>query len=253
MRIGLAWMFLFCLGMSCTPGDVVVTEPDDDAATDDDDLGPNEPPGAAVIAISPEEPSGADDLVCMVVEEAVDPDGDAVTYLFAWTVHGSETNLVEDTVPGEYTVDGDEWVCTVTPFDGRDEGPVATATTSIGINVFEQVQELSGGPSTLECPQCDFTFDVTYTTISVQGACYYSCWVLFPDGVYHMGYSSEAGWIYLYTGNGYGEYTWYPWYYAQLDGNHIDFHWYGYYYVSAGYWDIDGDTLTGLATNTEGE
>ena len=66
-----------------------------------------------------------------------------------------------------------------------------------------------------------------------------------------MAYSSVAGMIMLYRADYYGGYVWYPWYYATLNGSHIEFIWDGYGYTSSGYWDIDGDTMTGQAVNAE--
>ena len=107
--------------------------------------------------------------------------------------------------------------------------------------------EPGGGPRRLAF---DYAFDVTYTTVSVTGTCSASCYILFPDDVYPMGYSPSYGMLVLYF-DYHGEVFWYPWYYAEVDGNHIDFWWDGYGYSSSGYWDVDGDSMTGQAVNEE--
>ncbi len=223
---------------------------DDSSPGDDDDVSGNLPPGAPSVAISPEEPNGADDLTCEIVAPSVDPDGDEVTYAYGWTANGSPTNQASATVPGEYTVEGDAWTCTVVPSDGQAEGPSASASVTVGSNVFEQVQELSGVAATDPCPDCVFTFDVTYTTVSQTGSCYLTCDFLFPDGVHTFGYSSEYEALMIYLS--YYVYSgWYIWYYAALDGDHLEFVWHGHGYTQGGYWEVDGDTMTGLAINSE--
>jgi hypothetical protein len=235
---------------ACNPGQMVFPGAGASCGDDDDHESNNQPPDAPTVTIDPAEPTGTDDLVCVIAEPSTDPDGDEVAYSYSWSVHGSPTNLGTDTVPGEYTGSGDEWTCTVVPSDGVDEGPPAVATIHIGANEFQQIQSLAGGPATVPCDSCDYAFDVTYTTVSVIGACSTSCYVLFADDTYSMGYSSGYGMLVLYF-DYQGEAFWYPWYYADVDGSHIDFWWDGYGYSSYGYWDIDGDSMTGQAVNEE--
>lgn len=239
------------LGLTaCGPAEMVFPGAGEPCADDDDSSSTNHPPEAPTVTIDPAEPTGADDLVCVIAQPSTDPDGDEVTYGFSWTVHGSPTNLTSDTVPGDYTGAGQEWTCTVTPDDGVDLGPAGVATVAIGANEFRQVQSLGGGPTEVVCDSCDYAFDVTYTTVSVTGACSTSCYVLFADDTYAMGYSPAYAMLMLYFSY-HGEAFWYPWYYAQVDGSHIDFWWDGYGYSSYGYWDVDGDTMTGQAVNEE--
>jgi hypothetical protein len=241
-----AWITPALFG--CGPGQMVF--PGAAAPCGDDDDSTNQPPDAPTVTIEPAEPTGADDLVCVITAPSTDPDGDEVTYAYSWAVGDSPTNLSSDTVVGEYTGDGQEWTCTVVPTDGTAEGPPGEATIAISGNEFRQIQSLSGGPSSVDCPDCDYAFDVTYTTVSVTGSCSTSCSVLFPDGAYSMGYSSAYSMIVRYFSY-HGEAVWYPWYYADVDDTHIDFWWDGYGYSSYGYWDMDGDTLTGQAVNEE--
>jgi len=249
IRIFLWALVLAGLLTACGPGRVVA--PGGLAPCDDDDVAiDNEAPLAPTVVIEPAEPTGADDLSCVIVEPSTDPDGDEVTYAYSWTVGGSPTNLSSDTVPDEYTGSGDEWVCTVVPSDGIAEGPPGEATIAIGANVFQQIQSLGGVTTEVPCDGCDYAFDVTYTTVSVTGTCSASCYILFPDDVYPMGYSPSYGMLVLYF-DYHGEVFWYPWYYAEVDGNHIDFWWDGYGYSSSGYWDVDGDSMTGQAVNEE--
>ena len=111
-------------------------------------------------------------------------------------------------------------------------------------------QSLAGVSSSVPCPSCDFAFDVTYTTVSEIGVCSFGCGVYLSDGVYPLGYMSYYGFIALYIS--YPPYAgWYAWYYASAAGPHIDFYWNGSGYSQYGYWDIQGQTMTGKAVNLE--
>lgn len=97
----------------------------------------NMPPTAPGVAIDPESPHLDDDLVCRVEIPSTDADLDAITYTITWEVDGSAytsattTTLTGDTVPRGATEDGQEWTCTVTPFDGEEAGPAGSATVEI--------------------------------------------------------------------------------------------------------------------------
>ena len=99
----------------------------------------NTPPTAPGTEIFPEAPqAGQHNLVCTVVTNAADDDNDAITYSATWTVDGAahtgatQTNFSGDTISSADTVETQEWVCTVTPNDGEEDGPTATATVVIG-------------------------------------------------------------------------------------------------------------------------
>ena len=100
-------------------------------------------------------------------------------------------------------------------------------------------QILTGVP-TNTCPQCDFTFDITFTTVAQNGSCLW-CWDL-ADGDYELGFSIGDGAIYLYYTGYYGS-DWYWWYYASMGGAHtVEFYYDSYYYSytfdQSGYWDF---------------
>ena len=113
---------------------------DDDGAFDCDDDGcaasPDctaapAPPEGLAIAIAPSAPTDADDLSCVIVTEAVDPNGDAVTYTRAWTVDGEDAGVDLETIPAGLTSGGETWTCTVTPSDGTLTGTPASASVTI--------------------------------------------------------------------------------------------------------------------------
>jgi hypothetical protein len=106
---------------------------DDGCAGSPDCVGTDEnaAPSGAAIAIEPAAPADADDLRCVIVTEATDPNGDAVTYAYAWTKNGADAGLTTDTVSEALTTGGDTWTCTVTPTDGALSGAPASATVTV--------------------------------------------------------------------------------------------------------------------------
>lgn len=105
-----------------------VTTPADDTGT------LNGAPGAPVVAISPESPGDSDALTVVIVEEAVDPDGDAVSYRFAWTRDGVDAGTTEE-ISASDTLGGEAWAVSAFASDGSEEGPAGTATVVIGVNL----------------------------------------------------------------------------------------------------------------------
>lgn len=91
----------------------------------------NGAPGAPVVVVEPERPRKADDLACRVTSHAVDPDGDAVAYTYAWwrderpvpAPAGSDPSRVD----ASRTARGQRWRCAATPSDGTLAGPPGTA------------------------------------------------------------------------------------------------------------------------------
>ncbi len=108
------------------------TDTDTDADTDTDTaIDSNAAPSAPTVSISPSEPTDADELTCAVVTESVDPDGDAVTYSYAW---GSDAggSASGPTVSASFTTVGETWTCSVTASDGALSS--AAGTASVGID-----------------------------------------------------------------------------------------------------------------------
>ncbi|MEC7987091.1 MAG: fibrinogen-like YCDxxxxGGGW domain-containing protein [Myxococcota bacterium] len=106
----------------------------------------NTPPGSPVISITPASPKeGEDDLVCTVDTEAVDIDGDSLTYLFNWYVDGTSytgaiDSSLESTVSYSVPLEDEIWECMVTAYDGTDYG------AAIGTSV-----EIQSGQADINC------------------------------------------------------------------------------------------------------
>lgn len=99
------------------------------------------PPSAPTIHLLPENPTSADDIICQVTG-SIDPEGEAVSYLYDWFINGNHV----DTVTGPsfsniITTRLDELECIVTPYDGSTRGVPATASTSI-LNASPTIPEV---------------------------------------------------------------------------------------------------------------
>jgi len=126
---------------------------------------------------------------------------------------------------------------------GDDDARVVVAGTYVE-------QSLAGATSTTATmADADYTFDITYTTVSSTGTSQYA----FPDGVYTFAYDSD----YQYGGYDapsifwyYGSWYWYYIAYPGQGGHTLEYAYpsWGQY----GYWDVTGGTaMTGMAINTQ--
>ena len=89
----------------------------------------NSPPSAPQVTIEPESPRRGDGLACRVAVDSEDPDGDKVTYQYAWWKNDSPVKPGPDparVAPGQITK-GQRWRCQVTPGDGSLQGPPGRA------------------------------------------------------------------------------------------------------------------------------
>jgi hypothetical protein len=126
-------LLAFGQGLAGCDGSGRIAVDDDGSDTDRGHTGPNTAPTAPTVSIAPAEPGGGDDLVANIVFEATDPDGDALTYRYAWVVDGApRADQTTATVPGSATQRGEVWQVYVRADDGRDQGPPGTASVSIG-------------------------------------------------------------------------------------------------------------------------
>lgn len=86
----------------------------------------NSPPAGSSAAIQPAAPRTTDALTCAPGAGA-DPDGDPVSFGFAWTVDGKPAVGTTGTFPATSTRKGQKIACVVTPKDGAASGPPITS------------------------------------------------------------------------------------------------------------------------------
>lgn len=90
------------------------------------------PPSAPEIAILPNPPAAGAPFSVTIVTPSDDEDGDEVSYTYAWTVDGTPAEAASAEISGEGTEDFQIWAVTVTPNDGRFDGPSASASVTVG-------------------------------------------------------------------------------------------------------------------------
>lgn len=112
----------------------------------DKDAGPTSGsrPPAPEVQIT-EDADGA--LTCSLIDELVDPDGDAVALRFAWLADSGFTATGERVAPAD-AARGGTWTCTATASDAEGDGPPGTATWTASGPVprqyaFQRVMNLS--------------------------------------------------------------------------------------------------------------
>jgi hypothetical protein len=89
----------------------------------------NSPPGAPQVVIEPEVARTRDELTCRVTVPSVDPDGDEVTYGYAWWRNEKPLAGASESgkLPAVATSNRDRFRCVVTPSDASARGPSAQA------------------------------------------------------------------------------------------------------------------------------
>lgn len=108
-----------------------VTDSGGSSATDSTSLTVNGLPTAPVVSIAPDPAVTTDELSVDIVTAAVDPEGDAITYRYAWFVDDAAA-AAAPTLPAGAFVRGDAVRVEVFASDGRAEGPPGLAAAVIG-------------------------------------------------------------------------------------------------------------------------
>lgn len=122
----------------------------------------NSPPSAPLFSVSPSLPSTTEDLRATMGAPSVDPDGDAVTYRYAWSQNGAlRDDQTGPVVPAAETARGERWEVSVVASDGSSESAPARAATTVA-NAAPTMSALSLSPATV------FTNDTI--TASVAGS-----------------------------------------------------------------------------------
>ncbi|MCA9572219.1 MAG: hypothetical protein KC656_30480, partial [Myxococcales bacterium] len=99
----------------------------------------NAPPVLTEVKLSPSAPTGSSTLTC-IPEGWYDAEGDTPDYRYAWTIvdgspDGIPADVTTDTFPASRLDVGEAVWCTVTPFDGQDEGAPVSSPTVARVNV----------------------------------------------------------------------------------------------------------------------
>lgn len=96
----------------------------------------NAPPSAPAVEISPAEPSERSALVCSLLSESSDDDGDEVDYTFTWEVDRAPFATTATTTHRGDTIEAGsasvgEWVCSVVADDGESTSEVGEARVDV--------------------------------------------------------------------------------------------------------------------------
>ena len=93
----------------------------------------NTPPSAPAVAVEPAIAHTGDDLLCRIVADSADADGDTVTYSYAWLRNDKPVPPGADprVVPASLVKKGDRFRCSATPRDGRQDGKPEIAEKTI--------------------------------------------------------------------------------------------------------------------------
>ena len=151
----------------------------------------NAAPTVPEIAILPEQfDVEMEDLVCVVLTESVDGDGDEITYTIEWDVDGvafteaDTTYQAGDTVPAVQLQADQVWTCTVTPSDGFDDGESAT------VSLLVEYPDLVLDASTTTLAAGSYVFDdvtlLNASTLFLEGE------VTIRASTFHVGSSSDV-------------------------------------------------------------
>ena len=112
---------------------VTVTDPS--TLTDNDEITihvapANLPPTDPTVSIQPPDPTSSDDLLCLA-SGSTDPDGDTVSYTFAWLRDGTLTGITTSEVVAAETARAEVWTCQVTADDGSLTSDTIEAAVTI--------------------------------------------------------------------------------------------------------------------------
>ena len=98
----------------------------------------NAPPATPVVAIQPSAPlEQVDPLLCALIGDVADPDGDVPSLSVSWSQDGNQaptgdtTTIPGDTLPAGQTLAGETWSCALTAEDGRGGASVGEASVRV--------------------------------------------------------------------------------------------------------------------------
>ncbi len=173
------------------------------------EIGNSEPGAPAGIVVQPAIPTPADTLFCSVATDATDPDGDAVTYGYTWTVDGSAviTNGDDPWLSPHQTPGGSVVSCTVTAFDATGDTPLeggnATSAdvtlTAANLNPNAAASRIAAGEAGSFAGEHTAIAPLATFSGSAQ-----ECLVVGKPSLFEVGPPEVDGELVIYQGNGIG-------------------------------------------------
>ncbi len=91
----------------------------------------NEPPSPPEVAIAPAAPTTLDTLTGSITADAIDAEGDTLSYTYRWYRNGDLQASTGSTMPASQTAHGDEWRLDVHANDGEWDSEAGSATVII--------------------------------------------------------------------------------------------------------------------------
>jgi hypothetical protein len=96
------------------------------------------------VNVTPNSPvEGVNDLTCLLVDESIDADEDALSYTFSWTLDGVAhvdtltTTYAGDTISLALTEAEQVWICSVFASDGTDTSAIASDGVLVRLNTAD--------------------------------------------------------------------------------------------------------------------
>ncbi len=128
---------------------------DCDGTADD---GCNSAPSLTSVVLAPDPAYETSTLTC--TPTGSDPDGESLSYVYAWDVSGSDPGTTGSSLTGDAFDKGDDVTCTVTPSDGTNTGASLASNT---VTVENSVPVASGVAISPTSPTAGDTLTCSYT------------------------------------------------------------------------------------------
>jgi hypothetical protein len=128
---GAVWLSTDSLTVGVHTVTLTATDTDGEACEAAISLSINGQPTAPVVVIEPGPAFTEDDLSAVIVTASTDPEGDPITYTYAWTVDGAPVATTDATILASETIKGELWEVTVTPADALSAGESATTDREV--------------------------------------------------------------------------------------------------------------------------
>ncbi|MFK7929674.1 MAG: hypothetical protein AB8H79_15890 [Myxococcota bacterium] len=124
----------------------------------------NSAPTLASVAVSPSAPKVADSLTS-TLGSATDPDGDTVSYSYAWSVDGKPVGSSSTLSSGNFK-SGDAITVTVTPTDGIDAGAAVVSPVVTAVNTAPVLTRVTLSPTN---PDTDTSVSASVAATDADG------------------------------------------------------------------------------------